>query len=907
MAQSTFPRAGFSKTKMRRFSKWVDRLLHRRQAEHELDHEVAAYVDLLTEEKMRAGMTAAEARRAALLEVDGPTQVKEQVREAHAGATLEQIFTDLSYGWRLLRKNPGFAAVAMLTLALGIGANTAIFSVLYGVLLKPLPYSRPEEIVRVWQASHAIGFDQLGLTEGQFVTLRGQKRFFSEIGAYQLNRGFINNGEDTENVFLTTASAGVLEALGVQPLLGRGFQTQDEVDGSAPVAIISYELWNRWYGGSEQVLGKTIRVDDKLMTIVGVLPRGFFLPEDFVGTEFIQVWTPRKINSASPQWISYNLQPVARLRPGMTAQQAQAELHPYLEQLYNEHPIPGNSLHSLGWDVNVKNVHDDLVGGVKNALLVLACAVGMVLLIVCANVASLMLARSAARQKEIAVRVALGAQGIRIVRQLLTESLLIAMLGGTAGLLLAHWGLKLIIGLSAYNVPRLDQVSVNLPALLFTLAVSLGAGIIFGLFPALRAARPNLTSSLGQEGRGTSQGRDKNRAQSTLVVVEVASAVVLVVAAGLLLRSFERMVRVDPGFRTAGVLTLGIALPPARYPDSSQVAAFNDQALAHVRALPGVTEVAATSNPPLSGAGSDTVFDMEGQTTAVNMQQHLYIWQITPEYFATMGIPLINGRGLLDSDAAGRAPVVVINDAMARQFWNGRNPVGQHIRLYSNEKTKSGWLEIVGVVKNAPMRQLTEETLPEVFMTYAQAKQMTPWVMGTNLVIRTAQDPRLLFNAVREQVRSIDSSAVLQPPQTGDDLINRTVLQPHFNVVLLGLFAGVALALAVVGIYGILANMVRQRTREIGIRLALGAQRADVFRLVVGQGMRLAAIGVAVGMVLALLTSRLLRGLLFGVTPTDPITFTAVIALLCAAAFVACYVPARKATRVDPMITLRYE
>ncbi|HEV7552285.1 MAG TPA: ABC transporter permease, partial [Candidatus Angelobacter sp.] len=442
--------------------------------------EVSSYAELLTEEKIRGGISAAVARRAALLEIEGPTQVKESVRQARTGASLEQAVSDLRYGWRLLRKNPGFTTVAMLTLALGIGANTAIFSVLYSVLLKPLPYGKTGEIVRVWQASHAMGFDQLGLSEGQFVSLRNQKRFFSELGIYQFDRGFINNGDETENVFVAAASAGVLESLGVQPLLGRGFQPQDEVEGSAPVAILSYELWQRWYGGNDHVLGKTIRINDKLGTIVGVLPKGFLLPEDFVGSETIQAWIPRELNTASPRWASYSLTPVARLRPGTSAPQATAELRPYLEQLYSEHPIEGNTLQAMGWDVDVKNVHDDLVGGVKKALWILACAVGVVLLIVCANVASLMLARSAARQKEMAVRVALGAQGIRIVRQLLTESLLISLLGGVVGLALAHWGLKLIVGLAAYNVPRLDQVTINLPALFFTLAISLLAGLIFG-------------------------------------------------------------------------------------------------------------------------------------------------------------------------------------------------------------------------------------------------------------------------------------------------------------------------------------------------------------------------------------------------------------------------------------------
>jgi putative ABC transport system permease protein len=892
---------------LHRVSQWASRSAHREEVEQDLDNEVTSYVELLAQEKMRDGVAADEARRAALLEVEGTAQLKEKVRQARTGAWLGQVAGDLRYGARLLRKDPGFALVMVLTLALGIGANSAIFSVLYAVLLKPLPYSNPHELVRVWQSAHALGFDQLGLTEGQFVSLRDQKRFLSSLAAYKYGRGFIAKDKETDNVFVARASAGVLETLGVRPLLGRDFQRQDEVQGAPPVALLSYELWQHWYGGAQDVLGRSIRVNDKQATIIGVLPKGFYLPEDFVGSETIQVWTPLTINSASPQWVSFNFLPVARLRAGVTPEQTLAELRPYFEQLYLDHPIPGNTLQSIAWGMEVKNLHDDIVGGVQNALWILACAVGVVLLMVCANVASLMLARSAARQKEIAVRAALGAQGSRILRQLLTESVLLSIIGGGVGLLLAHWGLKLITGLAAYNVPRLDQVALNGPVLLFTVIVSVLTGLIFGTLPALQASKPNLAPSLVQEGRGTSQGQARSRAQRSLVVIEVAFAVVLLASAGLLLRSFERMLHVDPGFRTSNVLALEMDLPPTRYTEPDQVATFVQQVMARTRTVPGIENAAITTAPPLSGAANDTVFDMEGQTRIPNMQQHIYLWQITPDYFKTMGIPLISGRELEDSDAAGRAPVIVINDAMARQFWPNRNPVGQHIRFYSDVKVRGDWVEIVGVVHNAPMRRLNEETLPEVFMTYAQGKQITPWVMSTTLVVRSSQDPRLLLKSIREQVRSVDSSAVVRRPQTGDDLIGQTVSQPHFNMVLLGVFAGVALALAAVGIYGILANMVRQRAREIGIRLAMGARRADVFRLVVGRGMRLAGVGLAIGVLLALLCTRLLSGLIFGITSTDPVTYALVVGVISVTAFLSCYLPARKATRLDPMITLRHE
>ena len=890
-----------------RVSKWADGVLHRGRLERDLDREVASYVELLAQEKIRSGMPAGEARRAALLEVEGAAQVKENVREARTGAWLEQLVGDIRYGARLLRKNLGFAVIVMLTLALGIGANTAIFSVLYSVLLKPLPYSKPGEIVRVWQASRALGFDQLGMTEGQFVSLRDQKRFFSDLGVYQFGRGFISKESDTQNVFLGQSSAGVLETLGVRPLLGRGFERQDESEGSAPVVLLSYQLWQDWYHGDPHVVGQILHINEKPMTIIGVLPEHFFVPEDFVGNETIQAWTPLTIHPAAPRWISFSLQPVARLRRGVSIEQTTAELRPYLEQLYREHPVEGNTLESMGWGLTLKNVHDDLVGGVRTALWILASAVGVILLIVCANVASLMLARSTARQKELAIRTALGAQPARIIRQLLTESLLLSLLGGTLGLLLAHWALRLIVGLAAYNVPRLDQAALNIWVLLFTAVASVLTALIFGLLPALQAAKPDVTSAMGQDGRGMSQGRARNRAQSTLVVVEVALAVVLVASAGLLLRSFEGMLRIDPGFRTHGTLTLSLDAPPARYPDSPRVAAFADRTLARVRALPGVQDAAIVSNPPLSGFGDDTVFDMEGQTVLGNMQQHVFMWQVTPGYFQTIGIPLTSGRELELSDNAGRAPAVVINEVMARRFWPNRNPLGQHVRFYSDLKTTGQWAEIVGIVRNVPMRSLTEEKLPQVFMTYAQGKQITPWTMGTTLVLRSSQDPQLLVNAIRQQVRDLDSSVVVRRPITGQELISQTVSQPHFNLVLLGLFAVAALTLAAIGIYGILANLVRQRTREIGIRLAMGARRADVFRLVVGHGMRLAGMGLVLGTMLALCATRLLSSLLVGIKPSDPLTFSSVILLLSLVAFIACYLPGRRATQVDPMITLRYE
>ena len=899
--------------------------------EAEIVEELAQHLDDRYEELLAQGATEQEARLAVLAELTGNEmllrelgQVERVIRHesvvfgaaaerAGRGNIMGDLLQDTRYGLRMLRKNLGFTTIAVLTLALGIGANTAIFSVLYGVLLKPLPYSNPDRIVSIWQATPASGFLQLGMSEPQFLTLRTEGQSFDAVGGYLFRRATMAGNEGSERIMAAAMSTGVLDTLGVQPVAGRAFTAEDEVLNSQRVVILSHALWQQKFGGDRGVLGQAMRLNDSIYTIVGVMPAGFHLPEDFAGAEPAQLYVPLRINTAQLNWGSHYMRPIARLKPGVEPEQAYAEVSTIYARLREGHPA--GALTDPSYSLRVQRLHDDMVSNVRFALWVLVGAVAVVLLIACANVSSLLLARAAARQKEIAVRSALGANRQRLVRQLLTESFLIALLGGGIGVALAAWGLRAIVNLNLSNVPRLSEVTLNLPVLLFTLGVCFLSAILFGLIPALQTLRIDLNSSLREEGRGVSGNRGRNRIHRVLVVSEVALAVVLVISAGLLLRSFNRMLRIDPGFKVDNLLTVSLNLPAARYQDSAQVTAFYNQLIERVGRLPGVVSASAASGLPLTDASGDTVFRIEGRAVTTetlppdqSAEGHLYYWQVVPGYFKTMGIALERGRALQDSDNNDSRQVAVINKTLARKFWPNDDPIGKRIRLFRSPTDLSPWADIVGVVSDVPLRQLNEEPLPEAYFSLAQGQQMCGWMAtGMSLVIRTDTDPMSLSDAARREAQALDSSVPVFAVRTVEQVLSRTVAQPRFNLILLGLFATVALLLAAVGIYGILANTVRARTHEIGIRLALGASRKDIFRLVIGQGMALTLAGVALGLGAAFALTRYLESLLYEVRPTDPLTFGGVAFLLAGVACLACYLPARRAMRVDPMVALRYE
>src|SRR5262245_31476143 len=603
---------------------------------------------------------------------------------------MQTLWKDLRYGARMLFKNPGFTLIAVATLSLGIGANTAIFSVLYGVLLKPLPYPDPSPIVRVWQAAPASGFVQLGFSAAQLMRLRAGNQSFQQLVGYAMRSANLTDQNETQRIAVAFVTAGVFESLGVQPALGRAFRREDEAPGSQRVAVLSYEIWRRQYGGDAIILGRTIRVNDNPVTVVGVMPPDFRLPEDLSIPQGAQLWLPVPIDPANLNWGSYYLQPIARLKPGVRPEHALAEVSAVFAQVRQDNPQ--GAINDPGYNISVLPLHDDLVGPVKKALWVLVGAVGLVLLIACANVSSLLLARAAGRRKEIAVRAALGAGRGRLVRQLLTESALIALLGGTVGVALAAWGVELIAKTNLISVPRLSQISLNLTALLFTLGISLMAAILFGLAPAAQVSRLDLNRALREEGREMAPGAGSARVQRALVVSEVALAVMLVIAAGLLLRSFDRLLRIDPGFNVKNLLTVNVNLPASRYQDNPRVTAFYDSLLERVRALPGVVSAAATSGLPLTGWYGDTIFQIEGRpdNNGVvdqsippdrNAYGHFYFWNVTPDYFKTMGFALRQGRALQPTDDANAPPVVVINETMARRFWPNESPLGKRIQL----------------------------------------------------------------------------------------------------------------------------------------------------------------------------------------------------------------------------------
>jgi predicted permease len=829
---------------------------------------------------------------------------------------MNNLWQDLRYGARMLLKNPGFLLIAVLTLALAIGANTAIFSVLYGVLLKPLPYPDPNLIVRVWQAAPASGFAQLGFSEAQLVRLRAGNQSFQQIGGYARRSANLTDQNETQRIAVAFVTAGVFESLGTQPALGRAFRQEDEAPGSQQVAVLSYELWQRQYSGDANILGQLIRLDNNPITVVGIMPPDFRLPEDHSIPQGAQLWLPVRIDPANLNWGSYYLRPIARLKPDVRPEQALTELNTVFAQLRQDHPQ--GAINDPGYNIRLLPLHNDLVGNVKKALWVLVGAVGLVLLIACANVSSLLLARAAGRQKEIAVRAALGAGRGRLIRQLLTESVLIALLGGTVGVTLAALGVQLIAKTDLINVPRLSQITLNITVLLFTLGICLVAAVLFGLAPAAQVSRLDLNRALREEGRGLAGSVGSNRIQRVLVVSEVALAVMLVIAAGLLLRSFDRLLRIDPGFNVKNLLTVNLNLPSSRYQDNPRVTAFYNRLVERVRALPGVVAAAATSGLPLTDASGDTFFQIEGrpstgvvaQTTPPDRSAygHFYYWQVTPDYFKTMGIALRQGRALQASDDAKAPLIVVINETMARTFWPNESPLGKRIQLFWSASQKGPLAEIVGVVRDVPLRQLNEEALPEAYLSAAQGPLVASWTArGMTLTVRTAADPLALAEAVRREVRALDSTVPVFAVSTAEQVLGRTVAQPRFNLILLGLFAVVALLLAAVGIYGILANAVRQRTHEMGIRLALGARPGAVFRLVIGQGMGLAAGGIGIGLGGAFALTRYLESLLYKVRPTDPLTFGGVALLLLWVALLACWIPARRATKVDPMIALRCE
>jgi len=809
-----------------------------------------------------------------------------QLNLAEAG--METLWQDLKFGGRMLAKGPGFTLVAVITLALGIGANTAIFSVVEAVLLRPLPYSDPDDLMIVWEANLKRNRMTNVAGPANYIRWRERNQSFEHLAAFAQWTANVTGVGEPERVPLGYVTADFFQTLGVRAALGRALAPDDGRPDSPDVVVLSHSYWNRKFGSDPQIIGKTLSLNGQPQTIVGVMPA------DFRALMVVDVFAPMAIReefrTARGRWMVV----VGRAKPGVTRDQAQAEMAGIAKQIETELPD-----FTGGWTVNVVPVREQLTGSIRNALLVLAGAVGFVLLIACANVANLFLARATDRQREFAVRRAMGAPRSRLIRQLLTEGVLLGLLGGTAGALLGVWAVAGMQALLPADLARFTEVRVNPEVLLFTLGVALLTGLIFGSGPAFSASRTALSETLKEGGRsGTGAARSKLR--GALVVAEVMLSVMLLVGAGLLLRSFAALQSVNPGFDASHVLTFQIDLPGRKYAEPAQVVQFFGQLQERLRQLPGVRGVGAISWLPLGGRGSATSLRLPDRPVPPPGQEPgADVRMVTPTLFETLRIPLLRGRGITPQDTDKTPKVVVINETMAKQHWPGEDPVGKRVFMSWGEEIEA---QVVGVVGDVHLTSLETDPRATLYWPLAQLENDFMTVM-----VRSEQDPRLLATAIKRQVAALDPELPAAKMQPLAEVVSASVNEPRFTATLLGLFASVALMLAAVGIYGVLAYSVAQRTHEIGIRMALGAHPADIVGMVLRQGMGQTALGVAVGLAGSFALTGAIEKLLFKIEATDPITFAGVVLVLAAAALLACYIPAQRATKVDPMVALRYE
>ena len=818
----------------------------RQRREEDLDREIRAHLELEAEEQQDSRLAAEEARYAAQRALGNATLVKEDVREMWGWSSLERLKQDLRYAARTLKKSPGFTSVALLALALGIGANTTIFSIVNGVLLRPLPFRDPDRIMML-DEKWLPRFPHFEATAWDFLSWREQSRAFGQMAAFA-DVAFNLTGDDRpERISGARVSANLPSLLGVDPVLGRSFTPEEDKDGNARLVLLGHNLWQRRFGGDPRVVGSAVRLNSVSFTVIGVMPPGFRFPQD------TEIWTPMGFTPKDGE-SGHFIWAIGRLKPGVTRTQAQAEMDMIMARLQQPQGV---------WSANVFPLMDYYVGEVRAALFVLLGAAGFVLLIACANVANLLLARASVREKEISLRASLGASRGRIIQQLVTESMLLSLLGGTLGLLLASGGISAAKRLSPASIPRLDQVALDYPVLVFTFGLSAITGVLFGLAPALRLSRANLQECLKAGGRiGGAEMRKS--ARSALVVSEVALALVLLSGAGLLVKSFWRLLEVRPGFNPESVLAARINLPAVKYPEPHKQNEFVHQLLGRI---------------PESG-------------TAANY------YAVTPRYLQAMGIPLMRGRFFAERDTLESQPVVIINEVMARRFFPNEDPIGKRLDISGPTYLR----EIVGVVGDVKQGGLRASKTPQVYEPFLQKPSNS-----FNVVLRAAGNPMHVAEAVRHEVLAIDKEQPVSNVRTMEELVARSVTQDRLSAFLLGLFAALALGLAAIGIYGVMAYLVTQRTHEIGIRIALGAHQRGILQLVLEQSLRMVLLGLGIGLAASLALTRVLGNLLYEVKPSDPLIFIAVFILLLDVALIAAFIPARRASRVDPMVALRYE
>ena len=812
---------------------------------------------------------------------------------------MQTLWQDLRFGFRMLTRKPGFTVVAIIALALGIGANTAIFSVVNSVLLRPLAYREPERLVVINHDYPKLSLKATVSAIG-YTHYRDNAKSFESVVAMTGGGFNLTGGGDPEQVNGSRITHNFFSALGAEARLGRVFLPEEDQPGRNKVVVLSHGFWQRRFGGDPGIVNKNITLNDESYTVVGVMPPSFQFGRET--GQVVDLWTPIAF---TPQQLSYNnltnefLFVFARLKPGVTIGQAQAELDTIADNLRRQYLPWAGSRNE--WGLTTESMTELVIGNIRQALWILMGIVGLVLLIACANVANLLLARAADRQKEMAIRTALGAGRWRVVRQLLTESALLALMGGAIGLLLTWLGINALVKVNQVQIPRASEIGVDWRALAFTLGVSLLTGFVFGLVPALQISKADLHETLKEGGRTGSSGA-RAWVRNTLVVLEMALALVVLVSAGLLVRSFWRVQQVNPGFAPQNTLAMSLVLPATKYKEPVRRVNFYKEALQRIRALPGVQSAGATSILPLSGNNSSGSFQIEGRVTPQGQSSpHGDRWAATTDYFSTMRIPIIRGRFFDDRDTMESQPVAIIDETMARKYWPDEDPMGKRITFQGGPNNPI-WREIVGIVGHVKHRGLEGESRVQYYIPHSQTQNAF-----MSLVVRASVDPTSLTGAVRGAISGLDKDLPVFRVKTMEQFVSESMAQRRFAMALVGIFAAVALALACVGLYGVLSYSITQRFREIGIRMALGASGADVLRLVVGQGMLLALAGVALGSVAAFLLTRLMANLLFAVTASDPLTFVTIASLLTLVALVACFAPARRATKVDPIEALRYE
>src|SRR2546423_3788066 len=822
---------------------------------------------------------------------------------------MNTIFQDLRYGTRMLLKTPAITFIVVLALALGIGANTAIFSVLNAVVLRPLPYDKPNELLFLIERSAVL--DEMSISYPNFADWRNQNHVLEKIGVYNRNSYNLTGYGEAERIQTGQCSADLFSALRANALVGRVFTNDEDKPGASPVVVLSYALWQRRFGGENSILNQPITLNGKSYTVIGVMPPDYAYPSR------VEMWVPVGPLTDDPNWKERGNHPglyaVARLKPGMTQAQAQADMNTIAANLNKQYP-DSNAQDGI----RIRTLTEIVVGKtVKDTLWILFGAVAFVLLIACANIANLLLARATARRKEMAIRTAMGAGRWRIARQLLTESLLLAIVGGGLGLAIAQLAIKFILLMSPTAIPRSREIAVDWRVLAFTLGVSVATGIVFGLVPALQAGEVDVHETLKEAGRGTSA---RHWLRSSLVIVEVATTMVLLVGAGLMIRSFYRLENVNPGFSYENLTSFTVALPPRKYVTEAQRTTFFNQLVQNLRTMPGVQYVGAASGLPLGNNGWQTSFMIDGRPKPPPEDAPLMeACTVTPDYFRAMKIPLLRGRYYTDHDdrsfIAGKdlskldegerlqagVNVIIVDEQFAKRYWPSEDAVGKHVRLGFDEKAPV--LEVVGVVGRVKMEALDDDSnRVQGYFSFAQV----PFT-GMTIVVKGNGDPNQLIAAARNQVRTLDSDQPIYNIRTMDEIRGESVAPQRLNLMLLSIFAGIAFMLAIVGIYGVMSYAVTQRTHEIGIRMAIGAQPRDVFRMIVGHGMLLTFVGIVAGLLGAFGLTRLMATMLFGVKPTDPATFAGVALLLTLVALIACYIPGRRATKVDPVDSLRYE